>query len=252
MTNPDTYSARFTLPDLIERGVSGVLRCPMYRAGALVAPTQSGSTVTVYDASGTAVVDGAAVTVSGSIATYLWTPPTTLTLGERWRIRWSLVMPDGVTHSPENEAALVRARLYCPITEADLYRVESGLDPSGAAPLTSLSSYADKIDEAWNKTQLRLIQAGNRPNLIIGPSALRECVMSLALSLCFADVGSRVSNPVHTETAMRYRAQYEAEWSRMKLVYDTTDTGTAGTSRRPASAVVFGSGWNWSGRRGWL
>lgn len=250
MPNADTYSARFVLPDLIERGVAGTLRCPMYRAGALVAPTSG--TVTIYDEGGTAVVSAASVTITSSVATYPWTPATTLALGERWRVRWSLVMPDGVTHSPENEAALVRARLYCPITEADLYRVESGLDPSGAAPLTSLSSYADKIDEAWNKTQLRLIQSGNRPNLIIGPSALRECVMSLALALCFADVGSRVSNPVHTETAMRYRAQYEAEWSRMKLIYDTTDTGTAGTTRRPASAVVFGGGWNWSGRRGWL
>lgn len=250
MSLPDTYSARFVLPDLIERGVAGVLRCPMYRAGALVAPVSG--TITIYDDGGTAVVYVAVITITASIATYSFTPPISLTLGERWRVRWSLVMPDGVTHSPENEAALVRARLYCPITEADLYRVESGLDPSGAAPLTSLSSYADKIDEAWNKTQLRLIQHGNRPNLIIGPSALRECVMSLALALCFADVGSRVSNPVHTETAMRYRAQYEAEWSRMKLIYDTTDTATISTSRRSASAVVFGGGWNWRASRGWL
>lgn len=249
MTSPDTYSARFTLPDLIERGIAGTLRCPMYRSGALVAP--SSGTVSVFDSSGTAVVNAAVVTVASSIATYPWTPPTTLTLGDRWRVRWVLAMPDGVTHSPENEAALVRARLYCPITEADLYRVESALDPSGAAPLTSLSSYADKIDEAWTQIQLRLIEAGNRPNLIIGPSSLRQVVQDLALALCFADVGSRVANPAHADTSMRYRAAYETAWQRIALTYDTTDTGdTNGPKRSPSRSVWLG-GWNYGTRGGW-
>ena len=250
MPTADTYSARFTLPDLIERGVAGTLRCPMYRAGSLVAP--SSGTVSVFDGGGTAVVDAASITITSSVATYPWTPGASLSLGERWRVRWSLVMPDGVTHRPENEAALVRARLYCPITEADLYRIESGLDPSGAAPLTSLSSYADKIDEAWTQIQLRLIEAGNRPNLIIGPSSLRQCVLDLALALCFADIGSRVTNPAHSETSMRYRGLYESAWQRIKLSYDVTDAGVAGLSRRPASATVFGGGWSWSGSRGTL
>jgi hypothetical protein len=249
MPTADTYSARFTLPDLIERGVAGTLRCPMYRSGALVAP--SSGTVTVFDASGTAVVDAATATITSSVATYAWTPPTTLSLGERWRVRWSLAMPDGVTHRPENEAALVRARLYCPITEADLYRMESALDPSGAAPLTSLSSYADKIDEAWTQIQLRLIEAGNRPNLIIGPSSLRQVALDLALSLCFADVGSRVANPVHTETAMRYRAAYETAWQRISLTYDTTDTGNTNDAKRSPSRSVWLGGWNHGTRFGW-
>ena len=248
MSYPDTYSARFTLPDLIERGVAGTLRCPMYRSGALVAP--SAGTVSVFDSSGIAVVNGATATITASVATYPYTPPSTLTLGDRWRVRWSLAMPDGVTHRPENEAALVRARLYCPITEADLYRVESALDPAGAAPLTSLSSYADKIDEAWTQIQLRLIEAGNRPNLIIGPSALRQVVQDLALALCFADVGSRVANPAHAETSMRYRAAYEAAWMRLSLTYDTTDTGDTNAPKRSPSRSVWLGGWN-HGRNGW-
>ena len=248
MSYPDTYSARFTLPDLIERGVAGTLRCPMYRSGALVAP--SAGTVSVFDSSGIAVVNGATATITASVATYPYTPPTTLTLGDRWRVRWSLAMPDGVTHRPENEAALVRARLYCPITEADLYRVESALDPAGAAPLTSLSSYADKIDEAWTQIQLRLIEAGNRPNLIIGPSSVRQVSLDLALSLCFADVGSRVANPAHAETSMRYRAAYEAAWMRLSLTYDTTDTGDTNAPKRSPSRSVWLGGWN-HGRNGW-
>jgi len=248
MPTTDTYSARFTLPDLIERGVAGTLRCPMHRSGVLVAP--SAGTVSVFDSSGTAVVNGATATITASVATYPYTPPTTLTLGDRWRVRWSLAMPDGVTHRPENEAALVRARLYCPITEADLYRVESALDPAGAAPLTSLSSYADKIDEAWTQIQLRLIEAGNRPNLIIGPSALRQVVQDLALALCFADVGSRVANPAHAETSMRYRAAYEAAWMRLSLTYDTTDTGDTNAPKRSPSRSVWLGGWN-HGRNGW-
>ena len=69
------YSARFWGPCVIQRGQAQDLSCPVYLAGALVAPA-SGS-VSIYNASGEAVVDGAAVSVVSSLATYTLSAPTT-------------------------------------------------------------------------------------------------------------------------------------------------------------------------------
>lgn len=238
------YSARLALPDLIERGAACKLRCPMYRAGALVAP--SSGTITITDAGGTEQVSAAAVTITSSVATYTYTPATTLALGEGWRVEWSLVMPDGLTHTVRNDAALVRRRLYCPITEADLYRVESGLDPAAAAPLTAKADYADVIDEAWTQVQLRLIEQGNRPNLIISPTALRQVVLDLALAMALQDVATRVTNPAHAESSRGYRAAYESAWTRLQLVYDVDDAGSADRGRRGARAGTWLGGWHGS------
>ena len=66
MSSTDTtYTARFMLPDLIERGRNEVIKCQVYHNGALVAP--SSGTVSVYDPSNTAKVDGASVTIASSV-----------------------------------------------------------------------------------------------------------------------------------------------------------------------------------------
>ena len=51
MSSTDTqYTARFSLPELIERGRDELIKCMVYLSGALVAP--SSGTVTVRNASG--------------------------------------------------------------------------------------------------------------------------------------------------------------------------------------------------------
>lgn len=236
MGSSDTlYSARFELPDLIERGKNNALKCRVYRAGALVAP--SSGTVSIYDTSTTAVVSAAAVTVSASVATYTLSSAlvTDHALEEGWRVEWSLVMPDGVTHVFRNDAALVRGRLYPSITEADLYRVASSLNPAGAAVIHSETSFADKIDEAFVQIENRLIAQGNRPNLVLSPSAFRESHIYLALALIFEDFASRL-NEAYEIRARMYREMFEGAWGRLRFVYDTDDDGVpddgAGGARR--------------------
>ena len=235
-TTDTTYSARFSLPDLIERGRDEVIKCRVYHAGALVAP--SAGTVSVYDSSNTAKVDGATVTIAANVAKYT-IPSATLSgesLGEGWRVEWSLTMPDSIAHNFRNSAALVRARLYSPITDADLIRVVSGLDPSSSSSITSVSSFQDYLDESHTQIQLRLIEQGRRPNLIMSPSALREVSLSLTLALVFEDLSTRLSDTYELR-AEKYREQYEHAWNRLRFLYDADDNGAADDAKRRQGGV---------------
>jgi len=237
MTTTDTrYTARFALPDLIEIGRDNTLQCPVYLDGALVAPTEAGSTVTIYDDSGTAVVSAGPVTVSSSIATYAYgSGLSSDDLAEGWRIEWSLVMPDGVIHVFRQDAAVVRRRLYPTISDIDLFRRESSLDPSGNDPITTLSDFQNYIDEADVELQSRLIEAGNRPNLITSPSALRSTWLMLTLAIIFEDLATRL-NPAFAEKASRYADKYERAYTKAAFLYDADDDGEADDAHRRRGA----------------
>ena len=236
-SSTSTLTARFLMPDLIERGIDTVLSAPLWDSGALVAPTSG--TVTVYDASGTAVVSAAAVTITGSIATYTVLAATTsgLTLEEGWRTEWTLTV-DGVTEVPYNDGALVRKRLYPVVTDDDLYRMESALDPSGSAPLHSLTTFQSKLDEAWAQIQQSLISIGNRVNLINSPYSLRQVHLFKTLQLIFKDLGTRLSQ-AYLLSAESYRDDYRTAWSERSFMYDEgcySDSGDTVDSRRRRSA----------------
>lgn len=230
------YTARFQLPTLIERGRANLIQCPVYRAGALVQP--SSGTVAIYDQTNTAVVSAAAVTITSSIAGYSYNPASTLTCCEGWRVEWALVMLDGVTHTFRNEAALVRNLPSPSVTEADLYRRVSSLDPSGTAPISKSADYADKIDEAWVHICNRLIEAGNRPNLIVSPSALRDAHLLLVLAMIFEDFATRL-NAAYIEQARLYRDQFAAAWGRVRLTYDLGDDGAADIGKKATQSTVW-------------
>jgi hypothetical protein len=235
------YTARFELPDLLEQGKSNVVRCPMHRAGALVLPTVG--LCSVWNAANQ-LVESPAVTFPGNIATATVTSGalSSQALGEGWRIEWTLTMPDAVVHKPRNDAALVRARLFPVITEEDLYRRCRTLDASVASAISAATEWADKIDEAFIDLQQRLISMGNRPNLVLTPSALREVHLLLTLALVFEELASR-TNAAYEARAQSYRDQFEAAWARLRFVYDTDDAGAASTSsRRSAGRAVWLNG----------
>jgi len=234
-------TARLLTPDYLVRGQDNAISCPLWADGALVAPTQSGSTVSVYDASNTAIVSGAAVTVTGSIATYTIpaaTLPSTLSLGMGWRVEWSLVV-SSVATVYRNSAGLVRSRLAPVITDADLFRRESSLNPSGTAPISSLSDFQDYIDEAWVTIHGRLTGKGRLPHLIMEPSALREPHILLTLHLVFEDFRTRLSE-TWKEKSESYRAQFGTSWDALAFEYDETDSGQSdGRRKRSASSTIW-------------
>ena len=234
------YTARFELPTLIEQGRANSLTCRTYRGGELAAP--SSGTVTVYDASNTALISAAAVTVTNSVATYSLASATVSASARSagWRIEWALVMPDGITHRFRNDAALCKSLLYPAVTEADLYRVASSLDPRGPACIHSEPSFEAKLDEAFTQLESRLIERGNRPNLILSPSALREAHLYLTLALIFEDFATRL-NPAYEARAMGYREAFKDALERFNFVYDTGDDGAAdgGATVRRGKPVLW-------------
>jgi len=222
------YSARLDTPYLIQRGRSETLVCRVYRAGALAPVTEAGSTVTIYDASDTPVVDAAAVTVDADgVATYLLAGATTasLALSAEWRVAWSLVMGDTVTHLYDSLAALVRRAPAPVLTEATLYARVPALDPSGAAAITSRTDFAAQIDEAWTQIVNRFVEAGRRIELVLDPSAIREAHATLTLAMIFEDLAAR--NPIYADSGASFRLQYETAWGRLAPATDTDDDGDA-------------------------
>jgi len=237
------YSARFRGPEEIEHGRANLLKCPTRLNGSAAVP--SSGTVSVYNRAGSALVDAAAVTVSGSVAQYSLAAATVASeaFEEGWRVEWALVMPDGITHTFRTDGALVRRQLYPVITDADLFRRASSLDPSGTAPITSEANYQTWINEAWDEIRLRLISQGNRPNLILSPSALRGVHLNLTLAFIFEDQATRL-NEAYQDIADRYRDHYESEWRRLNFIYDDGDTGRAedAETRRSGTPTIWLAG----------
>lgn len=231
------YSARFDLPELLERERSNTIKCPVYRLGALVAPISG--VVSIFDDSNAEIVASAVVTITGSVAQYTVASATLIDseYSDGWRVEWILVMPDGTSRTYDNECMLVRRALFPVVTEADLYRVCSALDPAGSACIHSETSFAPKIDEAWVQIQNRLLAKGNRPNLILSPSALRDAHLYLVLALIFEDFSSRL-NVAYSEMGAAYRAHYSAAWADVRFVHATgADDGTRASATRTGSQV---------------
>jgi hypothetical protein len=224
----------------------------VYRDGALVAP--SSGTVSVYDADGTAVVDEQAVTVTASIAAYsvsAATLPVTLALSDRWRVQWTLAMPDGATHTFIRDAGLVRSRLYPVVADVDLTRLHTELREWLAQDQTSLQGYRDA---AWDAIVLRLLEDGRWPHLILSPWALRGAHIALTLALAFRDyaASSGGSPGKYDALAAHYAAEYDAAWGRIRLTYDLDKDGLIdddeqGVSGEPVLMTTVPGNWRWPG-----
>lgn len=240
------YTARFLLPDLIVRGVDSALDLRVELDGAAVTPTAL--TLSVFRPDGSALVSAISVTPgSTSTSTIAAATTTAESLGDDWRVEWSATI-SGSVHVFKNEAAVVRTKLWPVITDADLFARASGLDPSSSTSLTSVSTYQSYRDEAWIELQHRVISEGQRPYLVMSPTALREAHLYLSLALVFEDLATRL-NDAYEMRASSFRRHYEAAWSRLTFRYDADEDGNAGNEdRRRASR---GTVWLSGGRPRW-
>ncbi len=239
MSVADTlYTARFARFEFIEQGRANSLTCPVYRDGALVAP--SSGTVSIYDAAGTALVSAAAATITGSVATYSLLAATVAnsSRGDGWRIEWALTI-SAVVHTFRTDASLVLRALYPCWTEADLYRLQSSLNPAGSDKIHSETDFSDKIDAAFSEMERWLISKGNRPNLIISPTSLYDWGVNLTLALIYEDYTTRL-NAAYLEMAKLYRERAIESRGVITFAYDEGDSGSRSKlARRPAQPTVW-------------
>lgn len=218
------YTARFQLPDLIERGRDELIACPVYLDDTLQLP--SAGSVTVYDRNNTAI-STPTVTFPGSIATA--TIPSAaaaaLDFAEGWRVAWLLTMPDTVQHRFENTAALVRKRLYPTITGVDINRKLRALTLSAADGILARTNHQDTIDEADVELQNRLIEMGRRPWLVVTPTALRQTYLNLSIALIFESLAAQ--NPAQYSTiAAEWRQKYEEALGKASVQFDYDQDGS--------------------------
>lgn len=228
--------------ELIQQGENTTIRVLPARAGAVLRVSEA--SVTLYDATGRALITDAAATITDGVATYVVTSATTAgsSRGEGWLVVWNLTL-EGETEPRiwRHAAALVRTRLYPSIDDADLYRRVPRMNPNQGTgkrtfhPYTTFTSF---LDEAWVMVSDRLNRNDRRADLILSPDALREAHLTLTLSLIFADLASD-SNATYYERSKDYRADYEAAFSSIRLVYDESDAGVGNTDPRTPGTTTF-------------
>jgi len=234
------YQPRFLQPAYIERARNTPLELRVYSAGAIAAP--SAGTISVFDPSNTALVDGAAVTITASVATYTVLSATVSgeSLGPGWRVEWSLTMPDTNVHVFAQDGALVRHTLHPVITDLDLTARHSDLNsylPSGT------TSWEGWILEAWREVVGRLEGEGRRPELVISPEALRPVHQSITLALICRDLsGAGDANNKWAALAEHYDQKARDAWGSLSLIYDEGQTGQGNQTRRRGVTSVWLTG----------
>lgn len=225
-------TARFEGVDDILKGQPTTLRCPVYDAGALVAPTSG--TVTVFDANRSKVVDAQAVVITDSVATYTLTSSADAEAG--WQVEWTLLI-NGSTRIFKNEAALVLQLLYPVLTDQDIFRRAPALNPGApdtfwADGTTNLESWRD---EAWTEIKDRLVEMGVRPSLTLSPTSFRRVHRALTLALIFEYLGASLGDDEHRRTGEEKRAQFDSAWVDLRFINDADEDGEPDSTEREAA-----------------
>ena len=238
MSSTDTlYTARFLVPEALERGRNNTIRCPVYRFGALVAPSIAGS-VRVQRETGEQLIIIAAPIV-GNVATASVSSfvIANIPFSDGWLFEWTLTMPDGVPHVFRQDGSLVRRDLYPVVSDVDLLRRHRDLTALREAGVTS---YQDYLDEAWAIIYNRLVAGGKRPWLVMSPSAFREVHLTLTLHLIYLDYAtSAAQDGRYQALAEHYGRQYEDAWSRLTFSYDENDENKPDPNRRASGVSTF-------------
>lgn len=241
MSSTETlYTFRIDTPNYLERARTQVVKLPAYRDGALVAPTEAGSTFSLFDDSNTAIVDAQPVTVSGSIAAYTLTDTVLsadLDLADRWREEWVLQMPDGV-RNVRRDAGLCLHMLYPTVTLEHLVAKHRTLTDI----LPKTDPYAQGyLDDAWITINNRIVGKGRRPYLIMEPWAVKELHTALTLSRIFYDASTSLQEGggQYKRDGDRYKTDYNDAWAELSFAYDSDQDGVDdGTDNVAAEPVV--------------
>jgi len=220
------YTARTPYPDVLGINRINTVAMEIYRDGALVAP--SSGTISLLSPDGTAVVDGAAVTVTASIATYA-IPAASLdpddagvTLGEGWQEVWTLVLATA-TRVFDREAALARRPIYPSISDVDLQASYPDLSAIRGSTITTWQGF---IDEAWKRIHLRWLAEGGITYLVKSAYAFREAHIELSLGLIFRWMSkAQAGRGNFLELSDNHLRAYERAWARVNVTADHDHDG---------------------------
>ncbi len=237
MSLTSTYALDIPHPYLMVRGAEQTITAPIRHGsgGGLVAPTEAGSTVTIYRPNGTEFVSAAAVTVTSSTAGYTLTPTAAEALGEGWRVVWSLLF--GTETVVRQSTAMLCQYLPFPvISERELYEEEPELRyrvPQAQGEKGTDEGWQPQIDAAWHAIQRKLIEQGDRPWRIIEPTDLHDILQYGVLRRACKSITTDPEG-IWQDKARGYMFDERDAWARLRVQYLDQEAGT----RKAASAVI--------------
>jgi hypothetical protein len=234
------YTFRTPYPDTLQRGRAQSVQMPVYRDGAVSPPTIVGSSFSLRKPDGTFVVEGAAITLSSSIATYALTAldlPTTLDLGEGYQEVWLLVLADGTPRTVDREAALCLRPLVPVITDLDLIATYPNLNEFRG---NAISHWQGFIDEAWKQILGRLIGEGHLPYLVKSGWSFRAAHIELVFALGFRWLALNQARGNFLELARTHAESFEAKWKQINFRVDDDHDGLVddNEARRGAGSAI--------------
>lgn len=241
----DQLVPRHAYPDAIERGRKQDISLPIYKDADLVVPV--GGTVEIVSNSQGGLDDplipAKNISVVNDIAQVTLAAADTadLDLSDDWLEIWELqftVDNETITVSFRREASLCRVRLYPTITDIDILNRHTELRKFSERA-KDRRSYQNHREEAWDYIMVKLIELGNRPNLIISAYALRPAHLALSLHYVMVDRASSAGGSVegkYWELADRYWKQFEKEFKSVNYKYDATNSGTADDDEKRTAA----------------
>ena len=239
-TGETAYSVRFDVLELLERGRDQVIKAPVYDNGALVAPSEA--TVSIFDASNTAIVDAAAATISGGIAQYTVSGttqiPTTVALDRNWRVEWALTVA-GVVVNARTDAALVYRQPYMVLTQEHLLDYHRDLEDMITSKETSLRRY---IEASWYDLIRMLYQDGTLIERVIDSHALLDYHRAKCLERIFRDFSTSSAGEKYGDLALFYMETAKEHRGSMNFAaYDDDDDGDDDSpdSRRAAVGTIW-------------
>lgn len=236
------YSFRIPFQNVLQREVAQVVKLEARRNGELVAPTAAGSTFSLFDAGGTAIIDAQAITVgSDLIATYSITAlelPSTLAYSELYQERWSLIMPDGTTRTPRRESAVAPFLLYPALAEID---ITEGEYPDLVNELgDDFDTLQPFLDTAWRRLLEWLFEQGQWPAMMLSTSAFRRPHREWTLFLIFKHLFRQFSGNNRWARLMdHHESEKAAALANLTSRVDYDRDGLPDSKSRQATATVI-------------
>ena len=217
-------STGLTLPAFLVRGDTTVLSMDPRAFGGVLQPTAA--TISIYNDSGELVVEDAVVTITNDRLTFSVTPamvPATLSLSDRWQIRWRVTFPGDAPQTIIQPAHLCRSQILPVISDYHLLRRHSDLNNLLPADKASWQEY---LDDAWEDIQIRLLEQGRRPYLILSPYSLKGVHTAMTLARIFRDLSTYTQGQgKYAELAAHYEEDAEKLWGTIRFDFDHDEDG---------------------------
>lgn len=228
-STPDTVVR--SLPHFLVRGQGNAVTLKMQRADAVVLPSEvlvsvwspSGSLASpdiVNEQSASALADGSGYTYTIAAASL----PATLSLSERWVVRWTVTV-GGVVDYVQEAAHLCRSMIRPVVTVSE---VEGFYTPIGyeVDSLTGAGNVQTHLDGAWVDIVRRLMSQGRLPWRILDPHSLGEAHRERALERIARAYYGNVNGDQWLDIANTHRAAYEKAMASLVVTYDSDDDGS--------------------------